>query len=148
MRIIFVDLNNNLVTKVKALGIESCCDDYFRKLLEIPQAVLMTASNPHFSFGGGIDAKFAEYFPYYCKVKQTIGGKMERIGNIVFAITVDSNFKADKETVRKAINFALSKTYRDETLVLSGVGTGIGGMSDDDFVEILKELLTNESTPQ
>lgn len=139
--IIFCDLNNSLVEKVRAVGIESYHDDYFRRASEIQRAVMMTASNPQFTFGGGIDAIFTENFPYYCQLKKMrrVRG-MERIGNIVFAITVNNDYKADKETVKKAIQFALDNTYEGETLVLSGVGTGIGGLSEDDFVEILSSI--------
>ena len=51
-----------------------------------------------------------------------------------------------KEQVKKAIQFAVDNTYEGETLLLSGVGTGIGKNNDfteDDFVEVLKELLVN-----
>ena len=139
-KIIFVDLNYNLVEKVRELGVEAYHDDYFRRSTEIPQAVLMTASNPQFSMGGGLDAKFAEYFPYYCQIKRIRGRGNERIGNIVFAVTVDNQFRASKEMVKSAIKYALEATQEGETLVLSGVGTGIGGMNGDDFVEILKDL--------
>jgi hypothetical protein len=107
----------------------------------------MTASNPHFSMGGGLDAKFLEYFPYYCKVKQIKGGGNERIGNIIFAVTVGSDFKATKELVKEAIQFAIDNTDEGETLLLSGVGTGIGAngnFTEDDFVEVLKSLLAKD----
>jgi len=141
--LIFCDLNHSLVEKVRALGIESYCDDYFRKSTEIPQAVLMTASNPQFSMGGGLDAKFAEYFPYYCQMKQMRGGGNERLGNIVFAVTVGNDYRANKEMVTSAIKYALEATKEGETLVLSGVGTGIGAngnFTEDDFIDILRGL--------
>jgi len=140
-RIIFCDLNSHLVEKVRELGIESYCDDYFRKSTEIPRAVLMTASNPQFSFGGGIDAKFAKYFPYYCQMKQLRGGGNERIGNACFTVSVNNDFRATKELVKNAIQFAIDNTGEDETLVLMGIGTAIGQMTPDDFLEILKELI-------
>jgi hypothetical protein len=143
----FCDLNHNLVTKVRDLGIESVQNDYFNESVNTPRAVLMTASNPHFSMGGGLDAKFLEYFPYYCKVKQIKGGGNERIGNIIFAVTVGSDFKATKELVKEAIQFAIDNTDEGETLLLSGVGTGIGAngnFTEDDFVEVLKSLLAKD----
>ena len=140
-KIYFIDLNNSLVEKVSGLSIKAEHGDYFRNSLDIPHAVLMTASNPQFSFGGGIDAKFAEYFPYYCQMKRYRGGGNERIGNIVFSITVDNNYRATKELIKYAIIFALSQLCKDETLILSGIGTGIGGLSEDDFCEVLKLVL-------
>ena len=142
-KIKFCDLNHLLVEKVKDLGIESVQNDYFNESVDTERAVLITASNPHFSFGGGIDAKFAEYFPYYCRMKQLKGGGNERIGNICFCVTVDKTFKATKEIVKEAIQFALDNTYEGETLLLSGVGTGIGGLDIETFVSILKEIKRN-----
>lgn len=136
----FVDLNHSLVEKVKDIGVEAECGDYFMTALSIPRHVLMTASNPNYTFGGGLDFYFRKHFPLYCEQKQFKKTGMERIGNIVFAETVDENLKATKEQVKKAVQFALDNTYEGETLVLSGVGTGIGCMSEDKFVEILEEI--------
>lgn len=136
----FIDLNNSLVEKVREIGVEAICADYFNTALSIPGHVLMTASNPNYTFGGGLDFYFRKHFPFYCEQKQFKKTGMERIGNIVFAETVDENLKATKEQVKKAIQFALDNIYEGETLLLSGVGTGIGGLSEETFIEILKEL--------
>jgi len=141
MQIKFIDLNNSLVEKVRELGIKAEHGDYFRNALDIPRHVLMTASNPQFSMGGGLDAKFADHFPYYCTIKRLKGGGNERIGNIIFAITVNNNYQATKDMVKKAIEFAIENTAENETLCLSGVGTGIGGLSEEDFIDVLKELI-------
>jgi hypothetical protein len=140
----FVDLNRTLVNKVQALGIEAKCADYFLESCRTPRPVLMTASNPNFTMGGGIDWHFKENYPHLVKFKQAKGGENERIGNIIFAVTVNEDLKADRETVKKAIEFALQETAENETLLLSGVGTGIGAngnFTEDDFIEVLKELL-------
>lgn len=139
-RIKFVDLNNRLVEKIAKLGIESICADYFQEVLKTRYPILVTASNPHFSFGGGIDAKFYEYFPYLCRAKQLKGGKNERLGNICFCISVDKTFKATKELVQEAIEFAVGTALDGETVLISGLGTGIGSgnFTEDDFVEIMR----------
>lgn len=126
--------------KVEKLGIESVCGDYFLEVCHTLQPVMMTASNPQFTFGGGIDFMFKRNYPHLVSFKKMQKGKMERIGNIVFAITVNNDYKATPETIKNALTFTLEHTYEGETLLISGVGTGIGGMSEDQFVEVLKEV--------
>lgn len=136
----FCDLNNGLVEKVKEIGIKSVCADYFLEAAKTPYSVLITASNPNFTFGGGIDYHFKKNFPFYCQYKQQKGGGNERIGNINFCITVDETYKSNREMVKKAIEYGLTNLLEHETLLLSGLGTGIGGLSEDEFVEILRGL--------
>lgn len=140
-KVIFVDLNEELVNQMKELGVPSYHSDYFKKASEIENAVLMTASNPRFTFGGGIDAGFYQNYRGWCLDKQERGGGNERIGNICFVISVDSHYKVDEQKVREAIQFALENTHEDETLLLHGIGTGIGGLKINKLVEIIKELV-------
>lgn len=139
-KFIVVDLNRELVEEVTKLGIEAHCYDYFLKAYATSRPVLLTASNPQWTFGGGIDHIFTKHFPILCRYKQVKGGEMERIANVVFTITVDDKLRASKEQVEKAISFALDNTYEGETLVIHGVGTGIGGMSVQDFCEIIRKI--------
>lgn len=138
---IFIDLNKELVDKVSKLGIKAIHGDYFKESLKVKNAVLMTASNPFFSMGGGIDAKFKQYFPFYCEVKAWKPRQMERIGNIIFAITVDDKLNATPEMVEKALRFAIENTHKHEELIIMGCGTGIGGLDNGSFVEILKKVI-------
>lgn len=135
-----IDLNRLLIQEVKKLGFDATWGDYFSEAEKVSHAVLITASNPKWTFGGGIDAVFAEKFPTLVAEKQAKGGGMERIENIVFAVTVDENYHATPEIVKRAIQFGLSTLKENETLVLSGLGTGIGGLSIKDFCAILQEL--------
>jgi hypothetical protein len=141
MNLLFVDLNADLVEKVSTLGIESICTDYFQTANKIHRPVLMTASNPHFSMGGGLDALFAKHYPLIVQHKQAKGGDMERIQNIVFAITVNSYLSASPDIIEKAIRFAVENTHDGETLLLSGVGTGIGQLTELDFINVLKRII-------
>lgn len=143
----FVDFNQELVKKVSELGIPAVAGDYFLEANKIERPVLMTASNPYWTFGGGIDVHFLENFPELCKYKRMKGGGNERIGNIVFAITVDENLKSTKEVIIEAIIFALSTLCEHETLVLCGVGTGIGGLGVDEFVSVLKAISNSSQYP-
>lgn len=143
MKLKFCDGNYELVKEVSKLGIESVHNDYFREALKTQNVVMMTASNPLYTFGGGIDAGFMQNFTELCKQKQDKGGDNERIGNICFTQTVGHNFKATKEIVKKALQFAISTLQKDETLLFSGLGVGIGqheGYGVKEFLEILKEL--------
>lgn len=140
MTIKIIDTNSKLVEVCKEVGLDAICGDYFRESINIPRHVLCTASNPQWTFGGGIDALFYDKFNGYCVHKQVKGGRMERIGNIIFAITVGMDYKATKEQVQKAIQFAIDNTADNETLCLSGLGTGIGGLSIKDFVDIMKSV--------
>lgn len=143
LNIIFVDFNESLVKKVSALGIESHHSDFFTFAYNhVERPVLMTASNPFFSMGGGLDWEFAKQFPKLCEYKRNKGTGMERIMNVCFTITVDDRLKATKESVRSALKFAIENTHEGETLLLSGVGTGIGGISEEDFISALKEVIT------
>lgn len=135
-----IDTNNKLIEACKRAGFDAICADYFREANNIYKHVLCTASNPQWTFGGGIDALFYDKFNGYCVYKQVKGGGMERIGNIVFTITVDSNCRATKEQVQRAIQFAVDNTSDDETLCISGLGTGIGGLSIGEFVGILSGI--------
>jgi len=139
----FIDLNLSLVNKVNELGIESVCADYFVESAKTQKPVLMTASNPNFTFGGGLDYYFKKNYPFLCHFKQAKGGGNERIGNICFIISVDENLKGNKELVKEAIHFGLNNTLGEETLCLSGIGTNIGGMTEDEFIDILKEALND-----
>lgn len=134
---IIIDTNNTLVKACKSAGYDAICADYFLEAMKIPRHVLCTASNPRFTFGGGIDALFWNKFNGYCQYKQTIGGGMQRIGNINFLITVNDDYKATKEMVTKSLRFAIESTHQDEALVISGLGTGIGGLSIQDFIDCL-----------
>ena len=46
---------------------------------------------------------------------------------------------SNESLVREAIRFAIENTDPTETLCLSGIGTGIGQLNEDRFVEILAE---------
>jgi hypothetical protein len=137
MIIKLIDLNRSLIQKAKDAGIDAIYGDYFNEGYRQKQPVFVTASNPAWTFGGGIDAIFKQHFPKLVELKQMKGSGMERIANICFTITVDHNFKATRDMVSKAIDFAVNSTSPNETLILSGLGTGIGGLSEEDFIKIL-----------
>jgi hypothetical protein len=141
MKIIFIDKNKKLVEKVKKavkhfpIKIECICGDIFKQ-----DGVIVSASNPSFSMGGGLDALIKKHYPQECSQVK----KQGQIGNVMFTITVGDDFKATRETVDNALAFAMNEKNNlspDQTLLISGLGTGIGGLDEDDFVWIfLKNL--------
>ena len=142
-KIIFIDQNESLVKKVKKAvkylpwDITVKQGDIFKE-----KGLIVSASNPTFSMGGGLDAQIAKRFPKECtKVKQ---GKNQRIGDIVFTITVNEELKATGELVKKALKFALVKTRTNETVLVSGLGTGIGGLDEDDFVWLFLSAIVED----
>jgi hypothetical protein len=135
-----IDLNNELITLAKEKGYEAVLSDYFQESYRTKNPVFVTASNPAFTFGGGLDYAFTKHFPELCRFKKSKGGGNERISNVCFVITVGDDLQATKETVKSAIKFAIEHTGKDETLCLSGLGTKIGGLSLQEYFEILEEL--------
>jgi hypothetical protein len=137
MRLKFVDLNDQLVSKVRELGIEAHQGDIFQY-----EGVIVSASNPRFTFGGGLDKLISLHFPDECALVDRGKGN-QRIGNVIFTITVGRDYRASPELVEEAIRFAIDNTKEGETLLLSGLGTGIGGMSEKDFIKILSNINRN-----
>lgn len=138
-KIIFIDKNKRLVNKVKkALDtskIEVKYGDIFAE-----DGVIVTASNPDFTMGGGLDALIARKYPKECKQAQKTPGKNKRIGNVIFTITVDKKLNSNSKLVMKALRFAKKNQKKGETLLISGLGTGIGGLSYKNFIECLSEV--------
>lgn len=143
MNIIFCDFNKSLCQKVFDLQLPDLAvayGDIFRF-----KGVIVSASNPQFTMGGGLDAIIAQKYPHETKIKQKLGGGNERLGEVIFTITVNDHLEATPELVREALRFALDNVYADETLLLTGLGTGIGGMDEDKFIQLLKEAIYERS---
>ena len=122
MKIKFIDINKKLVDKVKKAipHFECICDDIFNH-----KWVIVSASNPDFTFGGWLDALIAKKYPTECKEKQSKKGWNERIGNVIFTITVDNNLKSNKELIRDALVSIMMYWEEGETILLSWLGTSI-----------------------
>lgn len=139
MKLKIIDNRHSIVAKCIDAGFEAEQADYFTTAVTIPHHVVTSASNPHFSFGGGLDAALQHHFPLYCREKQIRQGGNERIGNLLFLITVDFKLASNEQLVRDALRFAKDNTFPHETLCISGLGTMIGGLKEEVFVELLKE---------
>lgn len=136
-KILFVDQNDDLIEKVILASVpcEVWCGDIFTC-----NGVIVSASNPFFLMNGGLDKQIKEHYPKTCALIDPNLGN-QRINNVIFTVTVGQDYQATPELVREAIRFALEKVDENEKLLLSGLGTGIGGLDLDTFVQILKEEL-------
>ena len=136
MKIIFIDRNKSLVSKVKKAikflpkewNVSAKCGDIFEE-----EGVIVSASNPNFTMSGGLDALIAEKYPKECVDIDRKDGN-QRHGNVIFTITVGEDLKATRELVAEALKSALYNTENGETVLISGLGTGIGGLDPDDIV--------------
>lgn len=147
-KIVFIDKNKRLVNKVKkALGeskVQVKHGDIFAE-----RGVIVSASNPNFTMGGGLDALIARKYPKECAEARNTPGKNKRIGDVIFTITVDNKLKSNIMLVRKALNFAKRNLKKNETLLVSGLGTGIGGLSYKAFANAFVEVFGNkQKTPK
>ena len=138
MEIKFIDQNEGLVKKVtKAIkylpfqGVSAHVGDIFKH-----KGIIVSASNPHFSMGGGLDALIAKKYPDEVKVVQKKNKPMQ-VDNVLFTITVGEDLVATRELIAEALRFAFDeKNHKapNQTILVSGLGTGIGGLDEDDFV--------------
>ena len=136
--ILFSDLNQELCKKIEDLGlvIKVFNQDVFKTKSEYPLAKIITASNPQFSAGGGLDLALKIAYPIeWVQAKEGL-----ITTNLCFVISVDKKFRATKELIRLALGRVLVYSKRFD-VILTGLGTGIGGLSFDVFVGLVKELL-------
>lgn len=141
MNILFIDKNKSLVRRVsKAFWgdkrVHTRSGDIFKH-----KGVIVSASNPQFTFGGGLDAQIKRHYPFECGVASTKKGRNQRVGNVIFTVTVGDDYIATPRLVKKALRFAIANVKEGETLLLTGLGTGIGGLSEDAFVGLLLEVM-------
>jgi hypothetical protein len=146
MKIIFIDKNKRLVKKIQKAIKYLPLDNVFAKHGDIfkEKGVIVGASNSQFIMGGGLDALIAQKYPKECSSIKIKDGN-QRIGNIIFTITVDENIKSSRELVERALKFALQETKKGETILIPGLGTGIGQLDEDDFVWLFLQAVCEKS---
>lgn len=137
--IIFADHNKELCNKVNALRLKNVLvinDDVFKIKNLIPASRIVTASNPIFSAGGGLDAQLVKRFP-----DEWLGvcpGLLTN--NLLFVVSVGGDFKATPMLVSEALKIVEQQGHY-HTLILTGLGTGIGGLGQGTFIKLLKKEL-------
>ena len=145
MKLTFCDKNKNLVKKVDTLfkkykkneaGLElkAVSQDIFKYQAK-NGGLICSASNPDFNMAGGLDSLISKNFPEEVKMAK----EFNMTDNLFFLITVDKNIKSSKEIIRRALAGVFA--YRDNNLILTGIGTAIGGLDESIFLEELERIL-------
>ena len=141
----FVDKNKELTDKARKLfakfttnkwdiGLKVTNDDIFKH-----NGVVVTASNPDFDMSGGLDLAIAEKYP------DEFANKREflKTEHLFYAISVNEKRKSSKELILRALaGVFLHYSNTHETILLSGLGTGIGGLAIQDFLDTLERVLS------
>jgi uncharacterized protein YjbI with pentapeptide repeats len=145
MKIIFCEKNKELLKKVKEVFKNETnnlhCEliteiDVFKAKKKYPNALITTTSNPDFSMGGGLDALIKEKYPEQCQIPR----EFKFTKDLFFTITVDKNIKSSKSIVQRAL-LGIYFASRKNDIIFTGLGTGIGGLSIDDFISELKKFV-------
>jgi hypothetical protein len=103
--------------------------------------IILTCSNPDFNPGGGLDAQLAKKYKKDWKNAKnlTVSDKL------AFATTVDESLKANKKAIIKAIRFAIETAGKmSGCVVMTGLGTGVGGLTDDEFLDLFEKAITGD----
>ncbi len=146
-KIIFCDKNEKLVEEVKKLFkneinnthcelIISEFDDIFKTKKKYNKAKIITASNPNFSMSGGLDLQLKNKYPEQCNNLREFGFEKD----LFFTISVDENFKATEYWMIRAM-FGAYMCSRKNDIIISGLGTGIGGLGIEKFLIYLKRFI-------
>jgi uncharacterized protein YjbI with pentapeptide repeats len=144
-KLIFCDKNKSLVKKVDLLFKEFKSNKWDLELEAIHWDIfevqknkwwkIVTASNPQFTFWWWLDAQIKMKFP-----NEIINNKeFEITENLFKVISVNLDIKCNKKILERALIWVLG--YRSKQLIISWLGTSIGGLSEDDFLEVLKKVL-------
>ena len=149
MKLVFIDQNKDLVKKVKELfdrhnnliwdcriELEAKNGDVFKEHAK-NGGYICTASNPDFDMAGGLDAAIKTKFPDECISPR----EFQLTENLLFLVSVDSLRSSCDSIVLRALSYLFLKfNNSDKTFYLTGLGTGIGGLEEDRFVNILANL--------
>jgi len=138
MSIIFVDKDRELVDLVKSEipSMIALQGDIIKiRKDEYQKALICSASNPKFEANGGLDKILAENFPDdWIKAKE-----FALTENLFFVVSVDSGIKSNLKLVQRAL-IGVHGYSRDRDIIITGLGTGIGGLDRNEFVKLLKQF--------
>jgi hypothetical protein len=148
-KIIFCDKNKELLEKAKTVfGEVGTIDNIHSELIvdnsgdilkckkKYPEAKIVTASNPDFSMGGGLDLILKNEYPEQCNGLR----EFKITKDLFFVISVNKDLKATKKIIRRAL-LGVYFCSRKNDIILTGLGTGIGGISSEAFLEELALLV-------
>lgn len=148
MKLTFVDTNQLLVKKVQDLfnnqtntffELDTYHWDVFDYKKDNPNFLICTASNPSFSMWWWLDKAIAERYPNeICWLKEWVPN-----GNLLPLITVWDDLKATKNIIMRALLFVYAN-ISSNNIILTGIGTGIGWLTEDDFIDCLRRFLIRD----
>ena len=136
--IIFADTNQELCELVKELipNLTVLNENVFKVKERYPQAKIVTASNPSFNAGGGLDLALSKAYPNEWRLARN--GYLTN--NLLFVVSVNSDFRAYQGLIKLAL-MVVKRESVSHDLILTGLGTGIGGLSQKVFVNLLKRVM-------
>ena len=135
MKTIYIrDLNEDLIEKIKSLNFPSYTNFDIAvgdaiSLWQETNTIIVSASNPSFTMGGGIDAQIKALRPNHRPTNTN-----HLIGDVLYCITVDESLQSNYDLVFAAIRDA-NTLNRD--VIITGLGTGIGGLDHSTFCSAL-----------
>ena len=143
-KIIICDQNENLISQLKkaigtgphqsGAGIDFVCGDIIALHEKTPNSRIVTASNPSFSPDGGLDAVLAKKYDWP-DPKEFMWND-----NLFFVKSVDEDRKANQAIVERALVGVLGYAAK-YTMLLTGIGTGVGGLAEDVLEALIKKVL-------
>jgi hypothetical protein len=138
-KIIFSDLNKNLLKRVKEVFNEqknnTHCElimsnvDVLKTKKKYPNALIVTASNPKFNACGGLDLLLSKKYPEQWKNAREF--KFEK--DLFFVVSCDKNIKSSRSIIKRAL-LGCYFASRKNDIILTGIGTSIAGLSEDDLI--------------
>ena len=147
-KLIICDENKELIKAVERYlkengngvfdSVEVIHGDVVRVHKKNPETRIVTASNPSFSPDGGLDAVLAKKYEWQPK-------EFGWDDHLFYAVSVNDKRVSNKQILLRLAVGLLGFSH-NFTPILTGVGTGIGGLEIDTFIEILRAILTNLSS--
>jgi len=140
--LIFCDKNEKLISELKeikaVIDINYYCEDILNIKKKYPNAKIATASNPSFIAGGGLDKILSAKYPEEWKLAK----ESRFTNNLFFILSIDNNLKSNYKIIQRAL--ALVFAYcKKKDIILTGIGTGIGGLDIMEFTHIFIEIFNS-----
>jgi len=97
-----------------------------------PDAKIVTASNPKFDMGGGLDLILKTKYAEQCQTAR----EFKTTNDLFFVVSVDNDLKSTRKIIQRAL-LGVYFCSRKNDIILTGLGTGVGGLSSKDFIKEL-----------
>ena len=147
--IIICDKNKELIKKVKKLIKENKKNkaeitlkahnmDILKCKKKYPNAKIVTASNPSFNARGGLDLILKNMYPTEWEQAK----EFNFTDNLFFTISVNKYIKSTKKIIQRAL-IGIYAYRHIHDFILTGIGTAIGGLKENDFINELQKILNN-----